>query len=127
MKNIQAKISVFALFFSFCLLWMTFPANATHRYKIAIVHSYERNYHDAKRYRRTLEKELAANGLSFEIQEYFLDCEEFDYYLELSRASFFIDKITEWGAEMIAVFNNQAVYSLLKCYNPKLRRIPVVF
>lgn len=112
------------LFFFLCA---AFPVRAEHRYKIAVVHSYERSYHDAGRYRRLLEKELAANGISFEIREYFLDCEELDYYLELARASYFIDNFTAWGADAVAVFNNQAVYSLLKCDNPKLRQVPVVF
>ena len=128
MKNILIiKILPRILVLSFSLLWNVFTTQATHSYKVALVHSYERNYHDAQRYRQTLEKELAANNIKFEIREYFLDCEEFDYYLELSRASYFIDEFTKWGAEIVAVFNNQATYSLLKCDNPKLKRIPVVF
>lgn len=42
-------------------------------------------------------------------------------------SSFFIDEITKWGGDAIAIFNNQATFSLLKCNNPKLRDIPVVF
>lgn len=124
-----AKILLRILFFLSYLLWLVTPTQASsyHKYKIAVVHSYERNYHDAKRYRQTLEKELTAHGLKYEIQEYFLDCEAFDYHLELSRASYFIDEFTKWGAEMVAIFNNQAAYSLLKCNNPKIRHIPVVF
>lgn len=124
---ILAKIPVYILFFLFCVLGTAQPVQATHRYKIALVHSYERNYHDAARYRRLLEKELEAKDISFEIREFFLDCEELDYYLELARASFFIDEFTRWGAEAVAILNNQATYSLLKCNNPKLKRIPVIF
>lgn len=100
---------------------------AKRTFRIAVVHSYERNYHDAGRYRHLLEKGLKSNGLDFELREYFLDCEELDYYLELARASYFIDDLTAWGADAVAVFNNQATYSLLKCDNPKLDRLPVVF
>lgn len=121
-KNI-ASFTVFLIF----LFWVLLPARASHRYKIALVHSYEKNYHDAKRYRKILEKELEANGIAFEIREFFLDCEELDYYLELGRASFFINEFTKWGAEAVAILNNQATYSLLKCGNPKLRRVPVIF
>ena len=97
MKNILIiKILPRILVLSFSLLWNVFTTQATHSYKVALVHSYERNYHDAQRYRQTLEKELAANNTKFEIREYFLDCEEFDYYLELSRASYFIDEFTKW-------------------------------
>lgn len=110
-----------------CFLWVDACAKGTGHYKIALVHSYERNYYDAGRYRQMLEKELTAQGLDFELREYFLDCEELGYYLELARASFFIDEFTEWGADAVAIFNNQATYSLLKCDNPKLRSVPVIF
>ncbi len=40
---------------------------------------------------------------------------------------FFIDELTDWGADIIVIFNNQAAYSMLKCDNPRLRNIPVVF
>ena len=97
------------------------------RCRIAAVHSYEKNYRDAGRYRYLLEKELAAKGLKAEIREFFLNCNELIYEDELARASYFIDQAVEWGADAIAVFNNQAVYSLLKCGNPRLRALPVVF
>ena len=41
-------------------MWVIYPTKAAPRYKIAIIHSYEKNYHDAKRYRSLLEKELTA-------------------------------------------------------------------
>lgn len=122
-----AKTWLQGLLFLFCFFWTAFSVQASHRYKIALIHSYEKNYHDAGRYRQILEKELTDNGIAFEICEFFLDCEELDYHLELARASFFIDEFTKWGAEAVAIFNNQATYSLLKCNNPKLRNVPVVF
>lgn len=100
---------------------------APYRYKIALVHSYEKNYHDAGRYRYLLKKELAANGVKAEFRDFFLNCNELIYEDELARASYFIDESARWGADAIAVFNNQAVFSLLKCDNPQLRDIPVVF
>lgn len=115
------------LFFLCCFLWTTAPVLADHRYKIALVHSYERNYHDAQRYRQILEQELETQGITFEIREFFLDCEELDYYLELARASFFINEFAQWGADAVAILNNQATYSLLKCNNPLLRQMPVIF
>lgn len=128
MKNkLSVKILLHIIFLLFCLFGQSSALQAVRQYKIALVHSYERNYHDAKRYRELLKKELASHEISFDIHEYFLDCEEFDYDLELRRASYFIDEIDKWGADLVAVFNNQAVYSLLKCDNPKLRHMPVVF
>lgn len=56
------------------------------RCRIAAVHSYEKNYRDAGRYRYLLEKELAAKGLKAEIREFFLNCNELIYEDELARA-----------------------------------------
>lgn len=123
----SVKMLLRIIFLLFCLFGQASALQAVRQYKIALVHSYERNYHDAERYRELLKKELASHKISFTIHEYFLDCEEFDYDLELRRASYFIDEIDKWGADLVAVFNNQAVFSLLKCDNPKLHRLPVVF
>ncbi len=113
---------------AYCLLGTVADVHAaSSRCKIAVVHSYEKNYPDAARYRHLLKKELAANGLKAEIREFFLNCDELIYEDELARASFFIDQSVQWGADAIAICNNQAVFSLLKCGNPKLRALPVVF
>lgn len=111
-----------------CLLGAVSPDHAANRRcKIALIHSYERNYPDADRYRNLLVKELRANGVEAQTRELFLNCDELTYENELARASFFIEESVAWGADAIAVFNNQAVYSLLKCGNEKLRSLPVVF
>ncbi|WP_455585044.1 ATP-binding protein [Bacteroides sp.] len=128
MKNIlRMKIFIRTLTLLSCFLWVTLYTHATHRYKIAIIHSYEKNYHDADRYRHILEKELKANGVAFEMKELFMNSDELLYHDEMARASSFIDELDKWGVEAIGIFNNQATYSLLKCGNPKLRHIPVVF
>lgn len=126
-KTLLRKLLIDRLFFFFCLLGAAVSVGAAGPYKIGLVHSYEKNYPDAERYRRILEKELSARGLSFEIKELFLNCDELIYDKEMERASFFIDELTSWGADLIGIFNNQAAYSLLKCNNPKLRHVPVVF
>ena len=117
------------IFFSYCCLLGAVPGvyATSHQYKIAVVHSYERNYRDAGRYRRVLEKELKANGLNVQIRELFLNCDELGYEDELARASSFIDESVEWQADLIAIFNNQALFSFMKCANPRLHDIPVVF
>lgn len=78
-------------------LCLSISVYATEPYKVALVHSYERNYSDAGRYGSLLEKELGRRGLKFEVRGYFLDCEELEYYSELARASFFIDEFAECG------------------------------
>ncbi len=110
-----------------CFLGSTLYTCAARRYKIAIIHSYEKNYYDADRYRHILEKELKTNGVSFEMKELFMNSDELLYHDEMARASFFIDELDKWGVDAIGIFNNQATYSLLKCGNPRLRHIPVVF
>ncbi len=125
MLRMKIFIRIFTLLS--CILWATLYTHATQRYKIAIIHSYEKNYYDADRYRYILEKELKANGVSFEMKELFMNSDELLYYDEMARASFFIDELDKWGVDVIGIFNNQATYSLLKCNNPKLRHIPVVF
>lgn len=126
-KTHMGKILLRQLFFSFIFLCSMLSVHASRTYKIGVIHSYEKSYHDADRYRYILEQELRANGVKFEINELFLNCDELRYHTEMARASFFIDELTKWGADLIAIFNNQATYSLLKCENPKLRQIPVVF
>ena len=109
------------------MLIVVIPAGANVHYKIGVIHSYEKGYHDAERYHQTLEKELSTVGIKAEINDLFLNCDELRYEDELVRASFFIDELTDWGADIIVIFNNQAAYSMLKCDNPRLRNIPVVF
>lgn len=57
-------------------------------YKIGVIHSYEKGYHDAERYHQTLEKELSTVGIKAEINDLFLNCDELRYEDELVRASF---------------------------------------
>ena len=128
MKNIlRMKTFIRTFVFLSSFLCATLSTHAAHRYKIAIIHSYEKNYYDADRYRYILEKELKANGVSFEMKELFMNSDELLYHDEMARASFFIDELDKWGVDAIGIFNNQATYSLLKCGNPKLHHIPVVF
>lgn len=126
-KESAVRRFIYCLFISFVIVITALPACATHHYKIGIVHSYEKNYHDAERYRRILGKELTAQGIAYKFNELFLNCDELIYKDELARASFFIDELTKWGADAIVIFNNQGTYSFLKCSNPRLNQIPVLF
>lgn len=128
MGNTQTKKPlILQLLFLFIVVQAAYSTEEFHRYKIGIIHSYEKNYSDAKRYRQILEEELKGNDVAFETKELFLNCNELGYDDELARASFFIDELDKWEADAVAVFCNQAVYSLLKCDNPRLRHMPVVF
>lgn len=97
------------------------------RYKIALVHSYEAGYPDAGRTREMLSDALAGHGISCDFREYFLDCDDLLPAKEEERCSDFIDDFTRWGARLVAVLDDQALYSLMACGNPRLHDLPVVF
>lgn len=97
------------------------------RYKIALVHSYEAGYPDAGRTREMLSDALARRGISCDFREYFLDCDDLLPAKEEERCSDFIDDFTRWGAHLVVVLDDQALYSLMACGNPRLHDLPVVF
>ena len=53
------------------ILIVVIPAGANVHYKIGVIHSYEKGYHDAERYHQTLEKELSTVGIKAEINDLF--------------------------------------------------------
>lgn len=109
-----------------CLVCWVRPVSAK-GYKIALVHSFEEGYDDAARSREMLRKELQRNGVKCEFREYYLNCDEFGAEAEEKFSFLFIDDFTKWGADLVAVLDDQATYSLMACGNSKLRQVPVVF
>lgn len=96
-------------------------------YKIALIHSFESGYGTGERARELLDEELFALGLDCKYHEYFLDC---DYYAEPEenqRMSDFLDEISVWGADLIAVLDDQATYTVMACGHRLAREIPIVF
>lgn len=121
-----AKTGILTVLFMLCLLWHTRTVHAE-QYKIALIHSYEEGYVGAEETLSLLKKGLHAHGMRCEFREYFLNCDELEAAPEEERASLFIDDLVFWGADLIAVLDDQAAYSLMACHNPRLRQIPVVF
>lgn len=97
------------------------------QHKIALIHSYQRGYSNAERINKLFASELKKNGLQCEIKSYYLNCEKYGSTDEERRISGFIDDSSIWGADLIAVLDDQATYSLMACNHPKIRKIPVVF
>lgn len=97
------------------------------QHKIALIHSYQRGYSNAERINKLFASELKKNGLQCEIKSYYLNCEKYGSTDEERRISRFIDDSSIWGADLIAVLDDQATYSLMACNHPKIRKIPVVF
>ena len=117
----------FALVVLLCLAGWICPVYAGQYTKIALVHSYEEGHVDAERTLKILKKELHDRGVHSEFREYYLDCDELTLEPEKERASLIIDDLTEWGAVLVAVLDDQATYSIMACNNPLLHNIPVVF
>lgn len=91
------------------------PCSSQH--KIALIHSYQRGYNNAERINRLFADELKKNGLQCEIKSYYLNCEKYGSTDEERRISGFIDDSNIWGADLIAVLDDQATYSLMSCNN----------
>lgn len=125
MANITFTLKYIFVFFV-CAVSCLCSANAR-TYKVALIHSYEEGYVDADRTRKLLETELKKRGVFCEFREYYLNCDEFTAQVEEERISYFIDDLTEWGTDLVAVFDDQATYSLMACGNSKIQRLPVVF
>ena len=88
------------------------------QHKIALIHSYQRGYSNAERINKLFASELKKNGLQCEIKSYYLNCEKYGSTDEERRISGFIDDSSIWGADLIAVLDDQATYSLMACNHP---------
>lgn len=96
-------------------------------YKIALIHSFEPGYSSAERARELLGEELFILGLECDFQEYFLDCDYYEEADENQRMGDFLENISDWGAHLIAVLDDQATYALMACGHRLAGEIPVVF
>ncbi len=102
-------------------------AHTSSPYKIALIHSFEPGYSTGEWARELLGEELFVLGLDCEFREYFLDC---DYYQEVDenqRMNDFLDNISDWGVNLIAVLDDQATYALMACGHRLAKEVPVVF
>lgn len=62
-----------------------------------------------------------------DVREYYLDCDRYMEEAENLRMAGFVDDLSAWGAELIAVLDDQAAYALMACRHPLAHEIPVVF
>lgn len=62
-----------------------------------------------------------------DVREYYLDCDRYMEEVENFRMAGFVDDLSAWGAELIAVLDDQAAYALMACGHPLAHEIPVVF
>lgn len=119
-------VTVYILTLSLCLVWCACPAHAETRH-IALIHSFEPGYPPATKALELLQKEFRRLGLDCDVREYYLDCDHYMEEVENFRMAGFVDDLSAWGAELIAVLDDQAAYALMACGHPLAHEIPVVF
>ena len=119
-------VTVYILTLSLCLVWCACPAHAETRH-IALIHSFEPGYPPATKALELLQKEFRCLGLDCDVREYYLDCDRYMEEVENFRMAGFVDDLSAWGAELIAVLDDQAAYALMACGHPLAHEIPVVF
>ena len=119
-------VNVYILTLSLCLVWCACPAHAETRH-IALIHSFEPGYPPATKALELLQKEFRRLGLDCDVREYYLDCDRYMEEVENFRMAGFVDDLSAWGAELIAVLDDQAAYALMACGHPLAHEIPVVF
>lgn len=124
MKYIKA-VAGYILILSLCLV-CAHPAHAETR-RIALIHSFEPGYPPAAKALELLQKEFSLLGLDCDVREYYLDCDRYMEEAENLRMAGFVDDLSAWGAELIAVLDDQAAYALMACRHPLAHEIPVVF
>ena len=124
MKHIKA-VAGYILILSLCLV-CAHPAHAETR-RIALIHSFEPGYPPAAKALELLQKEFSLLGLDCDVCEYYLDCDRYMEEAENLRMAGFVDDLSAWGAELIAVLDDQAAYALMACRHPLAHEIPVVF
>lgn len=123
-KHIKA-VAGYILILSLCLV-CAHPAHAETR-RIALIHSFEPGYPPAAKALELLQKEFSLLGLDCDVREYYLDCDRYMEEAENLRMAGFVDDLSAWGAELIAVLDDQAAYALMACRHPLAHEIPVVF
>lgn len=119
-------VTVYILTLSLCLVWCACPAHAETRH-IALIHSFEPGYPPATKALELLQKEFRRLGLDCDVRKYYLDCDRYMEEVENFRMAGFVDDLSAWGAELIAVLDDQAAYALMACGHPLAHEIPVVF
>ena len=124
MKHIKA-VAGYILILSLCLV-CAHPAHAETR-RIALIHSFEPGYPPAAKALELLQKEFSLLGLDCDVREYYLDCDRYMEEAENLRMAGFVDDLSAWGAELIAVLDDQTAYALMACRHPLAHEIPVVF
>lgn len=122
------RISTIKLFFILVLLSLSFSScTKTEIRRVLVVHSYEDSYVGYPQFNRLIAEEFKKQGIKADIHYIYLDCESYQEEQELERMNLLLDSFKVWNPKIIIVNEDQATYSLLKCNNPMVKRLPIVF
>lgn len=95
--------------------------------RVLVVHSYEDSYVGYPQFNHLIAEEFKKQGVDVDLNYIYLDCESYQEKPELERMNSLLDSFKTWNPEIIIVNEDQATYSLLKCNNPIVKRVPIVF
>lgn len=116
------------IFFFIVLLGLSFSSCSQKEEKrVLVIHSYEDSYAGYPLFNKLIDKEFSKKGIRADMRVLYLDCESYQEKEELERMNDMLDSLADWKPEIIIVNEDQATYSLLKCENPIVRQIPIVF
>lgn len=99
----------------------------TPNYKILVVHSYEEDYAAYPDFNRMIREEFEAEGIKANIRTFYLNCEQYRASAEETRMTLYMDSISAWKPDLILVYEDQAVYTLMTIHHPYVKTIPIVF
>lgn len=112
----------------FCIVWF-FTAcqhNPNRPTRIVLIHSYASNSPSYIQLNKQLEKNLKEQGITPEIQTFYLDCETLLAKQEIDTLYNYMNEIQNWKPDLLLVNDDQAHYSLLKCNHPFLKTLPII-
>lgn len=107
------------------MLFSCFHSHQT--YKVLVVHSYENSYAAYPDFNRLIDKEFRSEGITADIQTFYLNCEQYRASAEETRMYLYMDSIASWKPDLILVYEDQATYTLMACKHPYVATVPVVF
>ncbi len=102
------------------------PAHAETRH-IALIHSFEPGYPPATKLWNCCKKSSAVSAWTAMYANTIWTATATWRRWRNFRMAGFVDDLSAWGAELIAVLDDQAAYALMACGHPLAHEIPVVF
>lgn len=120
LKTVLALMAVLAILPS-CRL------GKSEKYSILVINSNQAGYAPYGRYNKNFADAVVKEGISADIDYFYLNCEKYDAADEISRLDSVVNSYKGRKLDMIVVNGDQATYSLLSTKNPQLRRKPIVF